>query len=100
MTSNPPFAPALPNNRRKPKFSKRLQALALAVALSSGLPLSSRGFALEGYWWHTSTIPMRVQLGSSNVVLADGSVDFNSVAENAMKLWNEQLGGVQFTWTV
>ena len=55
---------------------------------------------LEGYSWHTTTVPMRVQLGASDVVLADGSVDFNSVAENAMQLWNEQLGGLQFTWTV
>lgn len=89
----------MPSNRQKRKSSKRLVAGSLAVALLLALPLSSRGFALEGYWWHTSTIPMRVQLGSSDVVLADGSVDFNSAAENAMQLWNEQLGGVQFTWT-
>lgn len=43
---------------------------------------------------------MRVQLGSSDIVLADGSTDFNSVVTNALELWNEQLGDTQFTWTV
>jgi hypothetical protein len=43
---------------------------------------------------------MRIQMGPADLVLADGSVDFNSVVENAMQLWNEQIAGTQFTWTV
>ena len=37
---------------------------------------------------------------SSDDVLADGSVDFNSVVQNALLLWNQQLGGTQFTSTI
>ena len=43
---------------------------------------------------------MRVQLGSSEVPLADGSPSFDASVENAMALWNEQMAGTQFTWTV
>ncbi len=44
---------------------------------------------------------MRVQLGKpTDIVLADGSVDWNASIENAMQLWNEQMQGIQFTWTV
>jgi hypothetical protein len=42
---------------------------------------------------------MRVQLGTpTDIVLADGSVDWNASIENAMQLWNEQMAGTQFTW--
>jgi hypothetical protein len=43
---------------------------------------------------------MRVQLGPSDIPLADGSASYDASIENALALWNEQLGGVQFTWTV
>ena len=42
---------------------------------------------------------MRVQMGPSDVTLADGSASWNAVVENAMALWNEQIAGTQFTWT-
>ena len=34
---------------------------------------------------------MRVQMGPSDIPLADGSADWNSVVENALALWNEQM---------
>ncbi len=55
---------------------------------------------MEGYYWQAATIPMRIQMGPSDDVLADGSVDFNSVVQNALFLWNQQLGGTQFTSTI
>lgn len=65
-----------------------------------GLSSTAWAYALEGYSWSTPTIPMRVQLGPSDITLADGSTDWNAVVENALELWNEQLGGIQFAWTV
>jgi hypothetical protein len=82
------------------KSNNLLLRSGLVLAFCLGSVLSARGFALEGSWWHTSTIPMRVQMGSSDVVLADGSVDFNSSIENALLLWNQQISGIEFTWTV
>ncbi len=69
-------------------------------ALVVSAAASSWGFALEGYAWPGLTIPMRVQMGTSSRALADGSPNWNAVTENAMALWNEQMGGTQFTWTV
>ena len=43
---------------------------------------------------------MRVQMGSADFPLADGSTDWNSVVENAIALWNEQMDRMQFSWTV
>ena len=42
---------------------------------------------------------MRVQMGPASIALADGSVDWNDVVENALQLWNEQMAGMQFSWT-
>ena len=42
---------------------------------------------------------MRVQMGTPGIVLADGSIQWNSVIENALELWNEQMANMQFTWT-
>src|SRR5439155_9316911 len=57
------------------------------------------GFALEGPKWPFGTIPMVIQVGAPNFVLPDGFLDWNADAENALAQWNEQMGGVQFTWT-
>ncbi len=43
---------------------------------------------------------MRIQLGSADISLADGSLDWNSVFENALQLWNQQMDRMQFSWTV
>ena len=45
-------------------------------------------------------VPIRVQVGPADIPLADGSTDWNSVVENALALWNEQMDRMQFTWTV
>lgn len=88
-------------NKRTGRFVRPLARAGLLALFCLGPARAAHGYALEGYWWHTPTIAMRIQLGSSkDLVLADGSVDFNSVAVNALQLWNQQLGGTQFTWTI
>jgi hypothetical protein len=42
---------------------------------------------------------MRVQMGPADIPLADGSTDWNSVVENALALWNEQMDRMQFSST-
>lgn len=83
-----------------PATLKRLLAGMALVALSLGALLSSYGYAFLGSHWFASTVPVVVQLGSSDIPLADGSPSYDAVAENAMALWNEQIAGTQFTWTV
>ena len=34
---------------------------------------------------------MRVQMGPADIPLGDGSTDWNSVVENTLALWNEQM---------
>ncbi len=79
------------------KLSKRLFA---AAALGLAVVASASGSSLLGWSWQTPTIPIRVQLGASDVALADGSASWNASYENALSLWNEQMGRSQFTWTV
>ncbi len=83
-----------------PRFVRRLLRFGACAFLAGGAALSARGYALEGYSWPGPTIPMRVQLGGSSIPLADGSVDFNASAVNALRLWNQQIAPTQFTWTV
>jgi hypothetical protein len=87
-------------SRRTARFLKPLARAGLIALLCFGAARSAHAYALEGYYWHSPTIQMRVQMGGSDVALADGSVDFNAVAENAMQLWNEQIATTQFAWTV
>ena len=39
-------------------------------------------------------------MGPADIALADGSVDWNSVVQNALELWNEQMNSMQFSWTM
>jgi hypothetical protein len=43
---------------------------------------------------------MVVQLGPSDIPLADGSPSYDAVIENSLALWNEQIAGTQFSWTI
>lgn len=87
-------------SKRTGRFVRPLAHVGLIALVFFGAARSAHAYALEGYFWHAPTIPMRVQLGGSDLVLADGSVDFNSVAVNAMQLWNQQMAATQFTWTI
>ncbi|MEO5719156.1 MAG: hypothetical protein ABIR29_11355, partial [Chthoniobacterales bacterium] len=100
MISNPPSVPESPSNRPTPKFSRRFFARLGAVC---GLGLISlgtaHGFALEESYWQSPVVPFRLQMGTANIPIADGSTDWNSVVENALALWNEQMDRMQFSWT-
>jgi hypothetical protein len=82
-----------------PAFPRRLLGAAL-IALSLGVVPTGNGYALLGWHWFVPTVPMVIQLGPSDVPLADGSPSYDAVIENALALWNEQIAGMQFTWTV
>ncbi len=70
-----------------------------AVLLVIGAP-AGFAYSLEGSSWPESTLQVQIQLGPSNIVLKDGSVSWDSVAENAFALWNEQMAGLKVSWTV
>lgn len=85
--------------RRTRRFNNRLRvAGALGVCLAAAVT-SASAYSLLGSSWLSPTIPMRVQLGASESVLADGSTSYSAAAENALALWNEQMANTQFTWT-
>jgi Matrixin len=86
--------------RQTPRSLSRILRAAAGFVFCLGSSSNAWAYALEGYSWSTPTIPMRVQLGPSDIALADGSANWNAVVENALALWNEQLAGTQFTWTM
>ena len=57
-------------------------------------------YSLENASWPGSTLQVRIQLGPSNIVLRDGSVSWDKVAENAFAVWNEQMARLKVGWTV
>jgi len=85
--------------RRQRSSSRWLRFVAVC-----GLGISSLGtahaYVLEDSYWQIPLVPMRVQMGPADFPLADGSTDWNSVVENALALWNEQMDRMQFGWTV
>ncbi len=85
----------------RPKFNRRVSLLVLAACGLgfSGLE-SARGFSFLSSHWLVPVVPVRIQMGPASIVLADGSTDWDSVAENSLQLWNEQMASTQFTWTV
>jgi hypothetical protein len=81
----------------KSRPTRTLSAAFLAVILFGAAPYLL-GYALENGTWPGSTIPVVVEIGPPSLTLQDGSLTYNSVVENAMALWNEQLANIQFTW--
>ena len=57
-------------------------------------------YSLEGSSWPGSSLQVRIQLGASSIVLKDGSVSWDSVAQNAFAVWNEQMARLKVSWTV
>ena len=99
MISRPPSRVTFARQPARKLPSRGLLWVALGGALFLGLDQPASAYSLEGYSWPTPTIPVRVQLGPSDIALADGSPDWNVVVENALALWNEQIAATQFTWT-
>src|SRR5438105_833847 len=85
-------------NNVKSRPTRRLSAAFLVVILF-GAAQYLLGYALENETWPGSTILVVVEIGPPSLTLQDGSLTYNSVVENALALWNEQLANIQFTWT-
>ncbi len=83
-----------------PRFSSRFLLRLGAVCALGLISLgTAHGFALEESYWQSPVVPMRIQMGSAVIPIADGSTDWNSVIENSLALWNEQMDRMQFSWT-
>jgi hypothetical protein len=87
------------SRRRRRSSSRWLRFVAVCGLgiLSLG---TTRAYVLEDSYWQLPVVPMRIQMGPADFPLADGSTDWNSVVENALALWNEQMDRMQFSWTV
>ncbi len=76
-------------------------ALALAVLFTAGFSLRGRllAFLLNGSRWPGNTdVVMYLQLGAPNGTLLDGSTSWGQSVEDAMAIWNGNLGsGVKLT---
>src|SRR4029453_389749 len=95
-----PLSDLMFGSRRRRRSNNRLRfVVGLGLCLAASFT-SASAYSLLGSSWPSPTIPMRVQLGASDIPLADGSASYDASIENALALWNEQLGGSQFTWTV
>lgn len=68
-------------------------------ALTSFRPATAPAYDLFSYFWQVPVVPIRVQMGTPDIALADGSTNWNSVIENALQLWNEQMDRTQLSWT-
>ncbi len=86
--------------RRGQRSSSRSLCLVAACGLGISSLGAARAYVLEDSYWQIPVVPIRVQMGSADFPLADGSSDWNTVVENALALWNEQMDGMQFSWTV
>lgn len=82
------------------KFNR---GFSLLVLVACGFGLSglgtASGFSFLSSSWQIQEIPIRIQMGPASIVLADGSTDWDSVVENSLELWNEQMSPSQFSWT-
>jgi hypothetical protein len=71
------------SRRRRRSSSRWLRFVAVCGLgiLSLG---TARAYVLEDSYWQIPVVPMRVQMGPADFPLADGSTDWNLVAENAL----------------
>jgi len=86
--------------RRRRRSSSRWLRFVAVCGLGISSLGTARAYVLEDSYWQIPLVPMRVQMGPADFPLADGSTDWNSVVENALALWNEQMDRMQFSWTV
>lgn len=82
----------------KMKVSRLLLVVGLC-ALTFFRPATASAYDLDSSFWQVPVVPIRVQMGTPEIVLADGSTNWNSVIENVLQLWNEQMDRTQLSWT-
>ncbi|MGI8480943.1 MAG: matrixin family metalloprotease, partial [Chthoniobacterales bacterium] len=74
----------------------RIRAFTLALLMTVCAPMAF-GFTLEGQTWpQNSTVVMQLSLGNNSGTLIDGFTSFGQSAEDALALWNQNLGRLQF----
>ena len=100
VNSRPPSRGAC-SDQARPRISNSLltRILFFAALLFWISARIASAYALEGPSWPGPTVPVRVQMGPSNLILKDGSTSWNAVAENAFAIWNEQIARVQVNWS-
>jgi hypothetical protein len=76
------------------------RALIIGAAFLVACARAGFAYSIENASWPGSTLPVRIQLGPSNIILRDGSVSWNDVAENAFAVWNEQMARLNVEWTI
>jgi len=71
------------------------RAILIAAALLAWLAPSGRAYSLLGNRWRPgSTVVLQLQLGEASGNLIDGSISWNTPAENAVMAWVPFLNGV------
>ncbi len=67
------------------------------LALSGCLAAPAFAFNAGAQKWGGLTVPMHLQLGAVNGTLIDGATSWDTVAEEALGLWNASLTNLKFT---
>lgn len=80
-----------PADRFRRAFSR---ILTCCVGLA---PAWANAYSLGEQRWGGLTVPMHLQLGADSVSLLDGATSWNSVAEDALAIWNSNLTNLQFS---
>lgn len=76
-------------------------AAAISAAIGVFAGGSARGYVfldLSKPHWVQPSLTFHLQFPDPPAALTDGSVTYYRSFENALQLWNEQLGSFQFTW--
>lgn len=69
----------------------------LLAALAALCPHLLHSYALEGYTWTLNrTVVMHLSLPPRSTPLQDGFNSFDDSAEDALRIWNQSLGHLQF----
>jgi len=81
----------------------KISRLILAI-ITATLASASFGYVREFdngvpiAWVLDRTVVMQVSLGTENRILRDGFTSFNDSAIDALKVWNQHLAHLQFSW--
>lgn len=74
-------------------FPRFTTLLTVAALTASGV----QGYTLTGSHWYSSTITMQLQLGANPSPLSDGAASWGAAAEDALSIWNSNIGLTRFT---
>ena len=69
---------------------------ALLATLLGIFSADAHAYSLIGPRWTAPAVTMHLQLGPTNTALLDGSTSWDAAAEDALELWNRNIGSTQF----